>query len=191
MEHDCWRGSKNISKPGRIAIVGYSHHRQTQYKDHKGFTRQILNAVVDGSQKGDSFYANVANYFGATDHPEFWENTLFFNFIPECIGTTDKKYGIAGKTLHDAGRQRFSRIIQAEKPSKIFIFSTKAWRECPPTIEEARGESCASLGADLGTASWGRYELDDRKVIAIGMRHPQFANKSQMMKAVEAASQLT
>lgn len=136
MEHDCWRGPNNQSKPRRIANGGYSHHRQTQHPDYKGFTQEILRAVIRGNQKGDSFFTTVANYFDAKHRSDFWENVLFFNFLPRCIGTTEDMFATASDEIHKAGSARFMRIIRAEKPAKIFVFSTKAWKHCPLIIQE-------------------------------------------------------
>jgi hypothetical protein len=186
IEHDYWRGKRYPSALAnqRIAIVGYSHHRQDQFQDHAGFTRQILKAVISGSQKGDSFFTTVANYF-EEERAAFWDRVVFFNFVPECIGTTDEKFKTASDVQHNAGCARFTRIIRKEGPSKIFVFSTKAWNNCPNTIQD-----CLPLGDDCGKASWGRYDLGGTTAIAIGLRHPQFANQVLMKKAVERALRL-
>ena len=76
----------------KIAIVGYSHHREPQHEDRPDFTKWIVQRVIDGEQNGDSFFGPVSRYFGYDNKADFWSGVLFFNFLPGCIGVTEETY---------------------------------------------------------------------------------------------------
>ena len=64
-EHEPWVPNAFTPINGqKIAIVGYSHHREPQHEDSPGFTQWIVKRVLDGEQNGDSFFGPVSRYFG-------------------------------------------------------------------------------------------------------------------------------
>ena|SRR5665213_1552092 len=99
IQHAPWKGRSNASgfKGQRIAIVGYSHYRSPRHADTYQFTKVVVERVLSGEQKGDSLFATVPGYFRIKYRADFWNRVLFFNFIPDCIGTSDNKF--AGETL--------------------------------------------------------------------------------------------
>jgi hypothetical protein len=194
VEHAHWRGRNYLSgiEGQKIAIVGYSHHRKPEHQDHPEFTRVVLWKVLDGTQKGDSFFATVAGYFGCSDdQTAFWNRVVFFNLIPQCIGTSENRYRVGTACQHEDGRGRFTRILKKEKPNKVFVFTTKGWRECPLTAQEKEGKRCTPLADGIENVSWGRYVFDSHTVTAFGLHHPQYANKEQMKLAVRTAMKLS
>lgn len=112
---------------------------------------------------------------------------LFFNFIPECIGTSDHKYATATKAQTLRAKERFERILRKEKPTKVFVFTTKGWRECPPTVQEKEGKHRPPLARGFKDVTWGKYVYGGHTVLAFGLRHPQFAKKAHMKAAIKKA----
>jgi hypothetical protein len=189
VDHEPWRGPYCESgiEGQRIAIVGYSHHRNANDVDNNQFTINVVRNVLIGKQKGDSLFATVPGYFGYANRVEFWNRVWFFNFIPECIGTSDEKYAVGTDGQIQRARARFMRILRVERPNKVFVFTKKGWPKCPFTAQEERGEDCTPLGDGFDDFSWGRYVFSDHTVAAFGLRHPQCACKAQMMAAVKKA----
>jgi hypothetical protein len=191
IEHEPWRGPDCESgiNGHRIAIVGYSHHRDPKHEDFNLITNCVLERIARGETIGDSFFPRVPGYFGFKSTAEFWNRVWFFNLIPECIGISDQKYGTANGELLERAKRRFTKILRDEKPNiqKVFVLSMRGWAQCPYTAQEEGGKDCTRLGADFGDFSWGRYVFSDHTVTAFGLRHPQFANKIQMVGAVQRA----
>jgi hypothetical protein len=169
--------------------VGYSHHRDPKHADNNWFTKSVVETVVSGKKIGDSLFPRIPGYFGFEDRIEFWNRVWFFNFIPECIGTSDKKYATANVDLIERARRRFEKIIRRERPhiEKVFVFTTKGWGNRPPTDREKRGEICTPLGLGFEDVTWGECTFDDHTVLAFGLRHSLSANKVQMTAAVKKA----
>jgi hypothetical protein len=189
IEHKVWRGPK--WKQGitgqRIAIVGYSHHRDPEHADNNDFTIRVVCKFLNGELARNALFTTVPSYFGYSDHAEFWKSVWFFNFISECIGTGDKKYATAIPNQIERAQRRFLRILQKEEIQKVFVFTTKGWSNCPYTDEEKEDKNCAPLGPDPKDGTWGKYTFGKREVLAFGFRHPQFADKKRMKSAVGRA----
>ncbi len=171
----------------RIAIVGYSHHRNPKHRDNNQFTLGVMEKVLSGELTGDSLFPRVPAYFGYDDRNAFWKRVWFFNFIPACIGNDDEKYATADTKQNLRAKQRFNRILQEEKIEKVFVFTTKGWSNCPSTDEEESGNSCPLLGPEFLGTTWGTYTIGRRKILAFGFRHPQFARREIMKSAVTEA----
>lgn len=160
----------------RIAIAGHSHWSNDP--DHDGFTDQCLRNVISGCWR-ISFFTSIARYFGFDDQDEFWSSVLFFNFLPTKVGGDNARFGYGGSHQLEAGRARVLRILDQHKPEKLFVFSTKAWREFPPTLED---EGRSKVEPPL---FWHTYLTpSNHKVRAIGLRHPQGANRQVMFDQV-------
>ena len=97
------------------------------------------------------------------------------------VGESGERFDNGRKDQWEAGRARVLRILDQHKPDKLFVFSTKAWQEFPPTIEDATGvEGQPPL-------YWHTYEVGNgHRVKAVGLRHPQGAN-AELMKAQVAS----
>jgi hypothetical protein len=159
----------------------------SEHADHRGFTKVVVKRVLTGEQRGDSLFTVIPRYFGYDDRAAFWNRVLFFNFIPDCIGTSSNKYAVGDAQQIRSARERFERILQKEKPDKVFVFTTKGWKECPETVKEKRHESCTQLGEGFKDITWGKYVFNGHTVMAFGLRHPQYANKEHMRAAVKEA----
>lgn len=187
-EHHHWRGPGYHDVPAgqRLAIVGYSHYRQRTEDDFPDFTRWVIeNDVLSGS-RNIAFFKQIAGYFdGDTD---FWNQVIFFNFIPYCIGTDEDRYEDGSRYQIEAGQQRVLRILEEEKPDKLLVFTTKGWRDFPATAEESDGyPGNPQLGAEFPPEfRSGTYRINGHTTRAYGLRHPQGANRELMTKAVES-----
>jgi|SRR5579862_6248784 len=129
----------------KIAIVGYSHYRKPEHFDHEDFTQSTINHVLTGKQSGDSFFPAIPQYFGYVDKASlvtFWNSVLFFNFIPECIGTSAEKHRNGTLEQIRSGRTRFIRILSERQPSRVFVFTRKGWASMP---RNRRGKGWARL----------------------------------------------
>ena len=160
IEHEPWVPNDFATVGGhKIAIVGYSHHRHVNDKDSPEFTRNVVQRVIDGEQKGDAFFTPVSRYFGFEDKREFWSRVLFFNFVPECIGLDHEKYRKATEDQVDRAQARVLRILSEHTPDKVFVFTTKGWNDFPRTDQERASKPCTRLIADQKNPSRGRVHL--------------------------------
>jgi len=188
VEHDPWCGPnyKTFGLKGqRIAIVGYSHHRCETEPDTNAFTVETVRRAI--SHDDMPFFAKIRSYFGYEHSGDFWNSVLFFNFLPDCVGTTDRRYAYGTSEQIERGRARALQLFREYSPERALIFTTKGWHEFPPTREEAAGGSCTPLGTEFARFSFGTYGVGDHVVIAVGLRHPQYANDDLMKRAVERA----
>lgn len=184
VEHDVWCPDGYLS-PGihgqRIAIAGHSHWSDDP--DHPGFTRDLLQDVVDGDRI--RFFTSIAHYFGFEDVSEFWSRALFFNFLPSLVGPGSERYGHGTQEQIAAGTARVTRILESHRPQKLFVFSTKAWHDFPLT-EEDQGHLPRKP-----FPSWQTYLLKDgAPVKACGLRHPQGADLARMTADVSTLMSL-
>lgn len=190
IEHKVWRGPnwKQGIKGQRIAIMGYSHHRDPKHVDNNQFTIGVVSKFLNDDLARNAIFTTIPGYFGYSDRAEFWNSVWFFNFIPECIGTDNEKYATASPDQIERAQKRFMKILQKEAIQKVFVFTKKGWCNCPYTDEEKKDKDCASLSPDSEKdVTWGKYSIGKRKVLAFGFRHPQFASKMRMKLAVGRA----
>jgi hypothetical protein len=187
IDHEAWVGP--LYKVGglhgqRVAIVGYSHHRAAEEEDKNDFTRMVVVGVVGGKRL--SFFTSISNAFAAEDGPAFWNRVVFFNYLPDCVGTDEERYKPGTPHQIERAKMRFLKIIGETEPQKVIVFSTKAWPMLPPTIEEDRGAPLQSLGPYLPDIHWGTYRtLTGAVVYAFGVRHPQGAPAAPLRAAVD------
>lgn len=183
IEHTPWtRELMDGTIPSEIAVVGYSHYRKESDIDHDRFTLTVMENVLSGEQSGDAFFSAVPNYFGHADRTAFWRSVHFFNFVPEAFLDT-QKFATATSKQNEFARSRFLRLLENLMPDKVFIFSRKAWRECPITVEEETGGACTSLICNPRD-NWGTYTIKGKSIRVCGFRHPLFARTEQMRAAV-------
>lgn len=181
MEHVEWcpSGFREGGLSGqRIAIAGHSHWSDDP--DHDGFTDVCLRNVISGEWR-ISFFTSIARYFGFEDQATFWPQVMFFNFLPTMVGGDLDRFGYGHADQLEAGRARVLRILDQHEPDKLFVFSTKAWREFPPTIEDnAKAEA-------QPPHHWHTYETSSgHRVKAVGLRHPQGADRAEMTAQVQS-----
>ncbi len=173
---DGYRGSGLAGQ--RIAIAGHSHWSDDP--DHDAFTDECLRNVISGEWR-IAFFTSIARYFGYEDRATFWSSVLFFNFLPTKAGSGDERfaYGDAGQL--EAGRARVLRILDHHQPEKLFVFSTKAWQEFPPTLEDA------GHATPQPPLFWHSYVTPNGHCVkAMGLQHPQGANRDAMTARVAA-----
>jgi hypothetical protein len=185
IEHEPWLPKNDDRVEGqKIAIVGYSHY--VDGSDRSSLTNEVVQCVVD-REYNFRFYKAIQGYFGFADPADFWNRVIFFNFLPDAVGPRSEKYA-AGKTEQlERGRERFLRIINSEKPEKVFVFTSKGWRAFPETtVEEISGGVCTPLLEDEKEPNWGTYMAGDQRVLVCGFRHPQFSKGEDMRTQVQA-----
>jgi len=183
-EHRPWVGKRYATgiNGQQIAIVGYSHYLREGSTDSDGVTEDTIECVL----KSDpfAFFRKVRSYFRWEDCKEFWGSVVFFNFLPNSVGTRDRRYAYGTPGQIERGQSRVQELIDSYAPNKIFVFTKKGWSEFPPTNEERRGGECAQLDAEVFPRfTWGTYGSSSIST-AFGLRHPQYANAEEMTKAV-------
>jgi hypothetical protein len=186
IEHTPWRPKRLKEVAGqRIAIVGYSHHRRHCDLDRANFTNEVIQGVIAG-ELDFSFFNSIRDYFGYESHEDFWNRVLFFNFLPNCIGMSSDKFGRGTHEQTELAKSRVLRILSANKPSKVFVFTRKGWCDFPPTIEEQTGHRCRPLVEGSKEPSWGTYHFGESRVLACGFRHPQGAQRESLREQVHS-----
>lgn len=159
-------------KGQKVAVVGYSHW--SNECDSETLTKDVVGSVVSGDFRS-SFFTSISRYFEFEDLDKFWSMVMFFNFLPCVVGKGVERYGSGTSMQLDVARARVLKIMQDHKPDKLFVFSMKAWRDFPPTVEDEAGEESQP------PFYWHTYVTPDgHKVKAVGLRHPQGANKKEM-----------
>jgi hypothetical protein len=106
---------------------------------------------------------------------------MFFNYLPDCIGEvgeTDPRYNDGTGEQIRRAKDRFLRLIRAELPQKVFVFTGR--RDQLP-----KPDSDFLLLQNFPKFSWGTYGVDDHNVTVFFLRHPQGAKGELMRQAVK------
>ena len=187
VEHDPWVGqgySEGIAGQ-RIAVVGYSHWRDENDDDTDNFTIFVVKRLIEEDQK-ISFFCRIRDDFSYGSTEKFWNSVLFFNFLPNCVGTASERYDYGTREQVRRGQARFEKLLGAYAPDKVLVFTKRGWSQCPPTREERAGRECQPF-CDVSGFTCGSYDLEGKLVSAYGLRHPERANGQQMRLGVQAA----
>lgn len=189
MEHECWVGNRYREEGlagQKIAVVGYSHWFEDGMVDHPGATLDAISNVIAARAGYDriAFFRKIASYFGFADQADFWPCVLFFNVIPNAIGSFEQKFRNGTKEQVEQGKARARRIMAEHRPDKVLVFSAKGWSSMPLTVEEERGEPLERLGKALSRFTYGTYAVGGKTILAYGLRHPQGARSDVMRSAV-------
>ena len=160
----------------KICIVGHSHHGQ------RG-TRWVVRQHIAG-QLGYSFFSHIQRYFGSKT-ADFWNRVMFFNFLPESVGSAEHRFAAGSPDEIARGAKRFLRMVAKYRPSKVLVFTTKGWRSLGPLIQSKSGKSISSLGNRFPQFSWGSYTTGNHTAMIFGLRHPQGAPRKTMEAAVK------
>ena len=179
IEHEPWKGPHYETgiNGERIAIVGHSHYRDCE--DTNSFTLDVMSDVISG-RCSYSFFNHIATYFDARHIGGIWNRVLFFNYLPDCVGSDEERYKFGRPEQIERGHERFLRLLAEYRPQKVFVFSKKIWPKRPPTRED----SAAGEITD-GGFSWGTYQAGRQIVMDFNLRHPERAPKDLMRKAVQ------
>ena len=188
IEHTPWLPENADGIQGqKVAVVGYSHYVGGQ--DSITLTIDVVQSVVNGEKF--RFFQAIQGYFGFPDDPGFWNRVLFFNFLPNAVGTKSEKYKLGTPEQIQHGKDRFLRIIDAEKPDKVFVFARKGWCDFPETTkEELSVGMCTPLIQGQKEPNWGTYMAGDQSVLVCGFRHPQGALGEKIREEVKAFLEL-
>lgn len=186
IEHEAHVGSKYHEgiKGQRIAIVGFSHWLGDEDEDDNALTKNCVRNVITGKNRLQ-FFTKVRNYFGSTDHEDFWNRVMFFNLLPDCVGGPDKRFRNGTPEQISRGQKRFLRLIWAERPHKVFVFTSRkrVFPETPIGDEP--------LDPPILTFSKRTYQQENLKALAFFLRHPLGANGELMRAAVSQALALS
>lgn len=188
IEHNYWMGKNYSDEANRpkIGIVGFSHYYQSGSADSLNFTVATVDEIASG-KTSLAFFTQIASYFDRDS--DFWNWVVFFNLLPDCVGSEEEKYGGGSGDQLELGRARALRIMSEAKPDKLLVFTYKGWNAFPPTAEDEDGTGGTKPLGDKFPPEfrWGTYKMQDHVVTACGLRHPQGANSELMKAAVRAA----
>jgi hypothetical protein len=194
IEHVPWCGSlykeQGISRQ-RIAIVGYSHHHDpSDGPDHNGLTDDVIRSWMN-KRFQNSFFPYVENYFDDSIGRDLWNRVLFFNALPDCVGTAAERFKTGSNEQRERAKPRFLKIIEKYRPHKVLVFTQKGWSTIPETREEKSDIGLLPLRPKaLDHFTWGTYDANGHIVMAFGLRHPQGANRQLMREAVQHILQM-
>lgn len=191
MEHDPWVG--RLYKDGigigrqRIAVIGHSHYGDNA--DFQNYAIGLIESCIHGGN--EDFDGNMASftpvpsYFGFENARDFWPRVIFFNFLPTLIGGSQDKFGYGSAEQIKSGCDRLLRILGKHEPSKVFVFSRKAWDCCPRTLEGFEHRLNERLGPDFIGFRGGNFGTAEAATMTFGLRHPMAANKERMRRVVK------
>jgi hypothetical protein len=182
IEHKPWRGLNYESgiNGQRVAIVGHSHH--SNENDTENLTLDVISDIVS-KQQSYKFFDQIRDYFGFQDSADFWKRVMFFNYLPDSVGTDDERYKFGTEEQFERGKERFWRILMDYRPQKVFVFSRTVWPKMKPLREEEATDSSGEIKGD-GFA-WGTYDVDGRIVMVFNLQHPERASKERQTRAVQ------
>ena len=145
-----------------------------------------MKSVISG-QGNHQFFHAIQSYFGFDDAASFWNRVVFFNFLPNAVGNKSNEFAKGTFGQLKRRRERFLRIVTAEKPDEVLVFTSKGWRSFPETTVEAMsGRTCKPLIPCHKFPNWGTYIAGDHRVLVCGFRHPLFASGDGMREQVRA-----
>ncbi|MGO9606470.1 MAG: hypothetical protein ACLQAT_24285 [Candidatus Binataceae bacterium] len=179
IEHAPWVGAVyGLGISGqRIAIVGYSHHRDEGEVDNGDFTKHTVRAVIAGDLLNDSFFPSVREYFGYDDRAAFWTTRCFSISYPTASALPMKDTVSAVQSRSNAAKHDSCELSLRRRSAQTRCSSSrKAWQSRPKTREEDSGKPLVRLGSEFPPQfAWGTYAAGDHIVMAFGLRHPQLA----------------
>lgn len=170
VEHEPWVGP-DYGKPGtslgehRIAIVGYAHFR-TGWEDTERVTRNCVSKLISGDVKMASL-ARIRNCFDYTTHRGFWEQVMFFNYLPNCV-EEEEWFGKGTTEQIMVAKPRFLRLIAEHRPAKVLIFTPKK-----RTVDFPRPGSKLKIIDPFLTLKWGAYSVGDHSALAFFLGRPR------------------
>ena len=170
IEHDPWIGP-DYGKPGtslgrhRIAIVGYAHFRKA-WEDTDRITIDRISKLISNDLKMPSL-ARVRNCFGFNKHKGFWEQVMFFNYLPNCV---EEEEWIGKGTTEQimVAKPRFLHLIEKHRPSKVLIFTPTV-----RTVDFPRPGSKLQILQAFPKLQWGTYAVGDHRASAFFLRRPR------------------
>jgi hypothetical protein len=182
VEHAPWVGP-DYGKPGtslggrRVAIILYSHWLYEGWKDTNEATIDCISKVISGELRIAAF-TQVRDYFGYDNHQAFWQQVMFFNYLPNCVGGGDERYNNGTSEQIKIAEPRFLRLIEEHQPDKVLIFTARS-RDFPPV------ENRLQIVHGFPRFKWGTYGGRNHRAMAFFLRHPQRANGELMRSAVK------
>ena len=185
-EQDNWRGP--LYEEGidgqRVACVGFSHWSDEPSHEDPLKTKNDIENVISGAYDSAPYWAHFPRYFGHRTRADFWSRVVFFNSLPSIVGDGSQRYSAGTAEQQNGAQERLIRIVEKERPQKLFIFSKKAWNSLPesPNGWHKLGDTDFDWGHLATPSGW--------TVPVICLPHPQGADGSAMEKAVAAGMSL-
>jgi hypothetical protein len=192
VEHEPWVGKEYSAgiNGQHIAVMLHLHYFGTPEEECVNFTTSVIEDLSAG-KRDDRNLVKIQNYFGACCDVNFWSKVIFFNFLPNCIGTRENMRGHGTRAQKKRAEERFLEILFRHKVEKVFVFTRKGWKYCPRTRhEESTNDRPLSLGNDFPKYDRGTYSQNGHTVEAFGLEHPERARADRLMSAVQFAMTL-
>lgn len=186
MEHRLYIPAGFADRTQRILIIGHSHHRQEHEEDHVDFTIDTVERAKAGEMQVFPFFARQPRYLGLNrrQYRQYYETVALMNFIPVALL---HRYATPPQELLERGRQRFIHVLSREKPTHVFVLSSrlKFGQVLPQTSEEARGENLSVLTTSYFSFPVESYRTNDHASVCCQLPHPQAAKTAAMQEAFD------
>jgi hypothetical protein len=111
--------------------------------------------------------ARVRNCFGYNMHKGFWEQVIFFNYLPNCV-EEEEWIGKGTPEQIMVAKPRFLHLIQKHRPSKVLIFTPKE-----KTADFPRPGNKHQSIQGFPKFKWGTYSVGDHSASAFFLRRPR------------------
>jgi hypothetical protein len=170
VDHDPWVGP-DYGKAGtalgghRVAVVGYTHWGKGA-EDRATVTIECISKLISGDLKMPSL-ARIRNCFGYNNNKGFWEQVMFFNYLPNSV-EAEEWLGKGTEEQIMVAKPRFLHLIKKHRPSKVLIFTPKA-----RTSDFPRPGSKLQSLQPFPTLQWGTYSVGHHSASAFFLRRPR------------------
>jgi hypothetical protein len=179
--HTTWTGTDYSDglEGRRVMIVGNSHWLSENEDDTDRETIKVIENVVSGHWHDIAFFNHIRDYFGFSQHADFWKRVAFMNYAPWSIGLGHQRFAQLSGAMVPAAKERLNREVAQLAPDLVFLFSKKIRWALPDMTY--RDEVLPLPDSRVGTLP------DAPSTRVLQLQHTQGAPKRKMMEAVAAA----
>jgi hypothetical protein len=176
--HTTWTGAEYSDglEGRRVMIVGNSHWLSENEDDTDRETIKVIENVVSGHWHDIAFFNHIRDYFGFSQHADFWRRVAFLNYAPWSIGLGHQRYAQLSGEMVPAAKERFGREVARLAPDLVFVFSKKIrWALPEMTLRDEMLPLPDSRVGTLPAAPSSRVLL---------LQHTQGAPKRKMIETI-------
>lgn len=128
--HLPWEGPAYHAAGQRVLLLGESHYVTAPGDDAPTLTRDIVQAVRDGTRPLP-FYTKAAQLLGGSGvatpqgRAAFWDGVAFFNYVPVVVGLASNAEPTAA--MWAAAPARFFALLAALAPTHVLSLGQRQW----------------------------------------------------------------
>jgi hypothetical protein len=147
-------------------------------EDTGRMTIDRISKVISGDLKMPSL-ARIRNCFGYDDHRSFWEQVMFFDYLPNCV-EADEWFGRGTTEQIMVAKPRFMYLLREHRPAKVLIFAPKGRASDFP-----RPHSGFKIVEPFPTFKWVTYSVGDYCAAAYFLRRPRATDVERLRPVVK------